>query len=63
MRLSVVKKSGIYHLWGKCKAQTDHCDADSWAWTHGHRGEQGNEFVDHTLNETMDLLESKHMVR
>lgn len=31
----------------------------TWAWTHGHEGEEGNEFVDRLLNRTMDKLEKK----
>lgn len=30
----------------------------TWAWTHGHEGEEGNEFVDHLLNKTMDKLDA-----
>lgn len=29
----------------------------TWAWTYGHRGEEGNEYVDHLLNRTMDKLD------
>lgn len=32
-------------------------DNITWAWTHGHEGEKGNEYVDHLLNRTMDKLE------
>lgn len=46
-------------LWEQIYNLLQNYDHISWAWTHGHRGEQGNEFVDHTLNETMDLLESE----
>lgn len=28
----------------------------TWAWTHGHEGESGNEFVDAKLNHTMDSM-------
>lgn len=31
----------------------------TWVWTKGHNGENGNEFVDHLLNTTMDRLEKK----
>ena len=31
----------------------------TWAWTHDHEGEKGNEFVDHLLNRTMDKLEKQ----
>lgn len=34
-------------------------DNITWVWTKGHNGENGNEFVDHLLNTTMDRLEKE----
>lgn len=34
-------------------------DNITWSWVHGHKGEKGNEFVDHLLNETMDKMEAE----
>lgn len=35
----------------------------TWAWIHGHTGEDGNEEVDSLLNETMDRLEAERKIR
>lgn len=48
-------------LWEAIYNLLQNYDHISWAWTHGHRGEKGNEFVDHTLNKTMDQLEEKSL--
>ena len=35
----------------------------TWAWIHGHTGEEGNDEVDSLLNETMDRLEAERKIR
>ena len=34
----------------------------TWAWIHGHTGEDGNEEVDSLLNETMNRLEAERKI-
>lgn len=35
----------------------------TWAWIHGHTGEDGNDEVDRLLNETMDRLEAERKIK
>ena len=35
----------------------------TWAWIHGHTGEDGNEEVDSLLNETMNRLEAERKIK
>lgn len=46
-------------IWQYIAAMLPKFDNITWAWTHGHNGEEDNDFVDALLNVTMDNLEDQ----